>query len=263
MFLDKKEGRLPLTKNTKKIEISQSDLRDLLLAFFAVNERRQADYQALLDPEAPEHTPENREKAVARKVTSLKGLASLLAEQLLAKKGSEQLFSATRFAEKLMETDAEQASNESELAKLKKYSLSIAEIIIEVMKTIFPDDCDPYDHYWKMIGIVADVAAENGLTMPEAYNKTDTHNEIQRRLYTKEEFIKQHKAFGRLFLDADKIRNSLMLPMFELLADDEEERLEMEQDFDKESMPEFRLQIQKALVGVDELIQKQADSIYG
>ncbi len=263
MFLGKKEGRLPQKKNIKKIEISQSDLRDFLLAFFTVNERRQADYQALMDPEASERTPENRDKAVARKVASVNGLASLLAEQLLAKKGSEPFFSVTRVAEKLMETSEGQAPNQSELAKLKKYSLSMAETIIESIKTIVPDDSDPYDHYWKMIGIVADVAAENGLTMPEAYNKTDTHNEIQRRLYTKEEFIKRHKGSGRLFLDADKIKNSIMVPAFDLLADDEEERLEMEQEFEKESMPGLRLQIENALLRVDELIQRQADSIYG
>lgn len=254
---------MPEKNNTKKIEISQSDLRDLLLAFFAVYERRQADYQALLDPEAPEQAPENREKAVARKVASINGLASLLAEQLLAEKSSEPLFSTVRFAEKLMETSGGQAPNQSELAKLKKYSLSVAEIIIEVMKKIFPDDCDPYDQYWKMISIVADIAAESGLTMQEIFSDTDKQNEMQRRLCSKDEFIAQQKTINRMSMDADKIKNSIMLPMFELLADDEEERLEMEQDFDTKSMPELRLQIESARLGVDELIQKKADSIYG
>lgn len=254
---------MPQKNNTKKIEISQSDLRDLLLAFFAVYERRQADYQALLDPEAPEQTPENREKAVAKKVASVFGLASWLAEKLSAPKSNEPFFDITQYANLLMGVSEPGTLDQNDLAKLKKYILSMAETVIEVMKKIFPADRDPYDQYWKMISIVADIAAESGLTMQEIFSDTDKQNEMQRRLCSKDEFIAQQKTINRMSMDADKIKNSIMLPMFELLADDEEERLEMEQDFDTKSMPELRLQIESARLGVDELIQKKADSIYG
>lgn len=136
--------------------------------------------------------------------------------------------------------------------------------------SVFGRGRDPYEEYWRWIDVVVALAAEEKITPTQLFimgvASEKVHDELIRRLYSREEFCSRASDSAKVFTDPEILKKIFLQPLLEIISKecDEEElqevKLELENKFPP---PDLRVKLDQAKRVIEAYISEEVTRIWG
>lgn len=148
---------------------------------------------------------------------------------------------------------------------IKTILTNILTLAADVMS---PANTNPYDENWRWVEIVLGLAAERKISPTEFITLGDVAiNEINRGMFSKEEFISLTKRDMEKYVNADLLKKQFLEPLINMMAGenevDEEDRRELESQLEAMVMPKLRERVEKNMVILNTILDEDVARIYG
>jgi hypothetical protein len=253
-----------------KQTLTEAQLKSLILVRFNMQKANQVKLSTRIEQELGDEFQAEDPAETVIKNDFLNLISGLLACRLLRNNLTEPLITPEDYnqiehwilTEVSKLTGAEPTNKERE--SCKKYLVSMFENITEMVHEIVPPNTNRYEEYWKWVTTALDVASERGVLPEGLFELEGVSDEITRRMYSKEQYINISKRTQAKMLDFDTFKKNMFMPMIDLYADDatEEERRELEDDFDVELKPQILKRFEKMEAIFNTFLNEEVARIY-
>lgn len=255
----------------KKQALTVAALKSLILTRFNMEQSRQAKLQTRFQQELGSTVvQEEKPELIVIKNKFADLISGVLARRLRRNRRTTPLFSSrdfTRLVPSMISEIAKVEGNEFN-AESRKMFENVMKVmfkgIFKIAHAMVPPRKNHYEEYWRWITIVFDLAAEHGILPTEFLALEGAADEITRRMFTKKQFVALSKRAMSRLMDVDSLKKTIIQPMLlAMLAEgDEEERRELEQEFEAELMPQLREIAEKSNVVINAWINEEVGRIY-
>ncbi|MDD5290149.1 MAG: hypothetical protein PHT40_03065 [Patescibacteria group bacterium] len=231
--------------------ITAEELKSLLLARYRMDQEKNVRLQTRLQQELGQELGNEAQKegpevvAINNKLADW--LCDIVAQRLKQNCHDVPLLSTqdlVKFVPAILEVLEQGENSKLDDVERKRFEKTMEIVFnnyLEMVFSLVPAEKNIYEEYWRWIEIVLKLAAERNVPPTELFNLEDTADEITRQMLSKEQFIAISKKAVDKFVNADTLKKTLFQPTLDALADgDEQERQELEQEFEKEIMPQLR-----------------------
>lgn len=254
----------------KKQTLTEMELKSLLLARLKAQQAQQVKLQIRLNKALGSETPEEKPEITAIKNILMERMSDLLARRLKQDRRTTPLVSSRDFVQFVPYiideiTKIEGKKFESaELKMLEEFVTPMTKNICRAIRLAISPRRNPYEEYWRWITTVLKLAAERNILPTELLAQEESADEINRRMFSKRQFIADSKRTTRKFLNADMLKSIILQPMMDVLGKEasEEERREFEQELEMELMPQLRDLVEKNKVAIESLLTEEVERIY-
>lgn len=251
-----------------KQTLNVTELRLLLVTHFNMEQSKLMKLQARLG-QAPNNEGQEEESKVAAINSKLTNWVSgVLALRLKRNRRTTPLISSRDFIQLLPTIIDEVEKVEGEKLDVKsrkvleKFMKSMFNGIFEAVNNVVPPHKNPYEHYWRWIMTVLELAAERDILPTELLSIEEATDEITRRMYSKKQFVTLSRKATKKFMDADVLKKLIIQIEFGII-DDEEVLRSLEQDLEEVIMPQLRENMKKYKVILNEWFDAEIKRIYG
>lgn len=254
---------------SKTQTLDVDELKALLLANFRAGQTGQRELQARIQQALDEPVQEEKSEVVAIWNKMMEQVSGLIARRLKDNRRDEPLFSSGdlgQFVSSLFDYIVSGQSDKLETKEremLEKFLKTIFENVVEMTQGIAAPDKNPHDEYWRWVEIVFNLAAEHNMVPTELLAFQWARDEITRQMLTQEQFVAIYEKGTVKLMDIDALKKAYLQPILDMLVEDnEEERVELEHDFETEVMPQFRERFAKIATVMNAWYKEQASRIY-
>jgi len=196
---------------------------------------------------------------------------------------SSDLLLLTSAVINMVETEQGYELDADERRLIERLTENLFKSMLEMIQRMVPgtNDMNPYVEYWRWIDAVLDLSAERGVPATEIVLTQSYSDEITRRLCPKEQFLAKNNKDILDKFSAEKLKESILFPilnaMIDIGEDDEDDedredreereereeiRQEMEEELEKEVMPQVRLFVEAAKNVIKAWIDDEIERIY-
>lgn len=248
----------------KKQTLTVTELKSLLLARFNAEQGKQTELHERLQRELGNEVQEEKPEALAIKNKLVDWISDTLARHLKRNRRTTPLLSSrdfVRFVSSMIDEIAKvEGDDELEVEERKMFEKFMRAVIFEIVHAMVPPRKNLYEEYWRWVTTVLDLAAERGILPTELLALENATDEITRRMFTKKQFVALSKRAVNKFVDADVLKEIVIQPMLDMLGTeaDEEERRELEQEFEAE----LREAVEKSKVVISTWLGEEVERIY-
>ena len=254
----------------KKQTLTVAELKALFVVRFGADQSKQNKLKARLQQEFGEDVQEKNLEDLVIQDKIVDWISDVLARRLKRNRRTTPLISSRDFAQfiRFMISEIESAEGyeleAEEREMFKKFMKTMLENVVEAVHAMVPRRKNAYDESWRWVTTVLDLAVERDILPTELLLLESATDEITRRMFTKRQFVALYNKGVNKFMDVDVLKKIIIQPMFDLVAADadEEERNELEQEFEAELMPQLRERVEKSKVIVNAWFGEEVARIY-
>ncbi len=261
-----KEGKMP-----KKQGITLADLKSLLVARFKAEQTKRYELSARIAQELGDEVREEKPEDVSIMNKFIDLISSTIARRLKKNQRTIPLLSPqdlTKITPLMIAEITKNNSDEFEAEDYKKFE-KIMETVFKNISTMVnqqpvPPHKDLYERYWHWVTIVLNLATEYRVQPIELLSSENATDEITRRMFTKQQFVFLSEQSLEKLMDCDALKKAFIQPLLDMLTNDltDEERREIEKDFEAEDMPELRQYVEKARLVAKAILNEEIMRIY-
>lgn len=259
------EGKMP-----KRPSLTEAQLKSLVLARLNMEQIKGEKQITRLQQERGIEVQEEKQADIVTKNKFMDLISDVLTRRLLQNSLTEPLFSSEDFNQLLpwmigeFAESAGEVLNDEDRENIEKYMKRMFENFSEMVYAMVPPRVNPYEEYWRWVTTVLDLATERGVLPSELFALDGVLDEITRRMLSKEQFVTLSRQRLSILFDFDTHKKLVVMPMFDVIAADadEEERRELEREFEAVVMPQIRENLEKTKAILVTLLDDEVARIY-